>query len=211
MKNKYITLLTALFAATLAHGDLAVSNLGETTDGDTLISENLFQATSFTTGNLDGGYKLSTIGFEYGAGGAEDNKVELFLYLSEFNVPGSIPLAARIAPGGAAGEIKYVDFSAHADLLDPSTEYFVVLRGSLNNENIAETSSSSDVQGDIPTVGDGWSIGNSRWTRAGVSGWSNIGENPLKIEVNVIPEPATLSLIALLGGGLLLTRRIFMV
>ena len=208
MKKLIPATLVAICAATLSYGDIiAVSNLGEITNDDTLISSNLEQATSFTTGNLTGGYELSTIGFQYGTGGAEDGKVNLFLFSSDFDAPGGA-LTGGSAPAGAADDIKYVDLSWS---LDPNTQYFVVLDGSDSNEGIRTTSSSTENQGDIPTVGDGWDIGNSRWTQAGANGWSNIGANPLKISVNVVPEPATLSLIALVGGGVLLTRRIFMI
>ena len=198
MKTLYAAALTALFTATLAHGDIiAVSNLGEITDGDTLISENLYQATSFTTGNLPGGYELSSIGFQYGTGGAEDGKVNLFLFSSDFDAPGGA-LTGGSAPAGAADEIKYVDLSWS---LDPNTQYFVVLHGSVNNEGIRTTSSSNETPGDIPTVGVGWDIGNSRWTKAGANGWSTVGgANPFKIRVNVVPEPSV-HLLILTGGG----------
>ena len=198
MKTLYASALTALFAATLAHGDIiAVSNLGETTDNKTAVNENLLIATSFTTGDLGGGYELSSIGFQYGLSGAGPDELEVFLY-SSLNGKPENPITGKFATAGVEGDIKSVNLSHD---LDANTMYFVLLKASAGNSVYAAVTSSTDqTPGDIPSVGAGWGIGDSQWFKAGATPWEDYGSEPLKISVNVVPEPSV-HLLILTGGG----------
>jgi len=197
--NKLLSIsLIALFAVTFAHGDIiAVMNLGEPGDGNFGVAPNGLYATSFTTGNLSGGYELTILGFLYGSTGSSSDNLTVSLYSSLSGVP-DYSLASNVAAGGAAGDARSIDLSGTH--LDANTEYFVVF-SALVATDIQTTSSENETSGDVGLVGSGWEIGNGHYYKYSTNPWTEFDDNPAKIIVGVIPEPSV-HLLILSGGGI---------
>ena len=200
MRKQFTTALVALFTAALSYGDLiAVSNFAESENGSTGINSTSLNATSFTTGDLAGGYELNTLGFQYGTSGGTSANMTLSLYSSLVGEPGT-SIAANFAPGGTSGEYKEVHIGGAGTIhLDASTEYFVVFESTAAT-TVEFTTSSNETSGDVGTVGSGWAIGNNHWKNDGGTGWAAITTHPARISVGVIPEPSV-HLLLLMGGG----------
>ena len=206
MKKLYGIAILGLFATTLAHGDIvATSNLGEPVNGETDFSDSLWKATSFTTGGTTSDrFELSFLGFQEGAVGGTATEIDIGLYTSVGGEPG-IAKAGNVTARGNINEYMEVAMPGNFEMAG-ATEYFVVFKTSgVPIAGVATTGST-----DESSALGGWSIGNTHLHYDGTT-WTDFGSDPIKISVGVIPEPATLSLIALVGGGILLTRRIFMV
>ena len=205
MKKLYGIAILGLFATTLAHGDIvATSNLGELVNGETSFTDSILKATSFTTGGSAGSfYELSSLGFQEGAIGGVAHAISIGLYDSVGGKPGTALVGNTTARGNLNA---YMEVAMPGNIkLAANTEYFVVFTTSGLEAGIATTASTDESSG----LG-GWTTGDTHFHSSGGS-WTDYGSDPIKISVNVVPEPAVLGLIALVGGGTLLTRRIFMV
>ena len=200
MKTLYTTTLVALCAATLSYGDIiAVSNFAESENGGIGVNSTSLHATSFTTGDLAGGYELNTLGFQYGSSGGSSDNMTLFLYSSLAGEPGS-SIADNFAPSGAPGDYKEVLIGGVGTIhLDASTEYFVIFE-SISTTSVEFTTSNNDTSGDVGIVGNGWAIGNNHWKNDGGAGWETNTTHPIRLSIGVIPEPSV-HLLLLMGGG----------
>ena len=209
MKRQYVILLTTLFAVSLAHGDfVAVSNLNETVLGSgAQFSATVFQGVEFHTG--DKLVELSNITFLRGdLNPGTYGRVSLYSSVSD--EPGSV-LLTMSTPSGSTSEGDSITVTG-SYALTMNTSYFIILSttSEIGGANAYLTDSTADTQGDVGAVGDGWWIGDSTWHSLDSGGsWTHNNTTPLMVSVGVVPEPATLSLIALVGGGIILGRRIF--
>ena len=212
MKKLYTTALLALFIATFAHGDL-VQAIGNLTTSDSTSSIN-FSGTervsgAFHTGEhpTDTKWDNFTITLKFSTGGSWPSGM-IELWSADANGIPSYKTLGYDLPTTRPSD-GLVTVGSPGDHILENHDYAIVLLATGGGAgNVIITQHTTD---DDPGTAPGWKLGQSVATSSGGAAWDDNLTNRLQMAINVdvIPEPATLSLIALVGGGIILGRRIF--
>ena len=215
MKKLYTTALLALFIATFAHGDLiqAIGNLTTSDSTSTIdFSDTDYVAGAFHTGTHPTDIKWSnfTLTLKVSTGGSWPASGVLELWHANTNgIPTTIAKSYDLPATRPSDGLVTVG-SPNAYSLYEDRDYAIVIHADMGEGGgfVVVTQHTTD---DDPGTAPGWVLGKSVTTSSNGGAWEDHLTNRLQMAINVdtIPEPATLSLIALIGGGIILGRRIF--
>ena len=213
MKKQYVTLLTALFAVTFAHGDLvqAIGNLTATQSGLRSYSNTEYWATAFHTGTApsDGGWTNFSLSVQTHDGDwpATGTYIELWSTDGISDNPDYKAHSFSLVVSQPSGGLTTVESPSGFKLLE-NHDYFVVIRADTGTGYSELTDETTTLD---PTPLAGWNLGKTWQSSDSGTSWSDLSSEKMQVSVGVIPEPATLSLIALLGGGIIAVRRFFLI
>lgn len=216
MKIKYWLCITALVAVTLnGYSDIAVSNLDNQQDWEEIIlpplgdgtTDEAFTGNSFTTGSNEGGYTVESITLQFGVSTNIGGNFELYLCPDNAGTPdknNQLLLLGPADPGVNALE-TYVISGGYGVTAD--TTYWIVATSDVEGTAWVSTE-------DLTVSGEsGWDIGSTAYLNSADYSISGTPDPPtaqmFAVNIQAIPEPATVSLIALFGVGTLACKRLF--
>ena len=187
---------------------LAVSNLSELPFGAISFGSDVnLAAVSFQTG--DTAVDMDSVEFLIGAvAGYQASTVSL--YSSTVSAGSGMPnssLSAWGYPNVTPSQTVSVDTGDYS--LTANTEYFLVFSSThVGAPNIAATVSPDQNVGDSGQVGSGWGIGNTHFVSANTgTDWTHVDSATGMIQINAVPEPASVALFFGFGAVVLLIRR----
>jgi hypothetical protein len=205
-----IGLLLPLMAQ--AQGTLEVSNLDQASIGSMGIGSDSWIAQTFVTGTNSEGYVLNSVQLLMDDSSLSPVGFSVSIYSKtgdphSMTLPGDSPessLGSLSGPDPAAGGV--FTYNASDITLSPSTVYFVVVTAATPIAQGAYAWSAANAYTDTD---DHWIIDDSYFGSANGSSWTFVGRQDvfqLGIYATAVPEPATLALLFLGGGALVLFR-----
>lgn len=185
----------------------AVTNLGEATDNSIgYDTTDFIFASSFTTGAQS--YSLSSITALFDNSDAITHFFQARLYSDASGKPGTLLQTLSNTPSlsSGAGETS-LTFNSPGYALGSNTKYWVAMKTLEDSHTTSPGVSLTASNSEISPVG--WTIGDSSFTYSLDNGasWANYGSYVEKFSIDVTPEPATLSLLAIGGAAMLVRRR----
>ena len=207
MKNIIISGMSVFALALLApqtaltQGTMFLSSLGQPATGSAEVGSDSLLATEFRTGNNPGGYVLDSVQLAMAPASGAPSQFTVMLYSGrDINI--------AVVPGSSLGILSgssdpvtsgLYTYTASGLTLSPSTDYYVVLAsGTLVSTGFYAWSYNNSP----PVTSGGW--GGSVFLLNSSDGsslsWNAAYEDPqFSLTATAVPEPGTLSLLALAG------------
>lgn len=170
-------------------------------------SDDPFVGVQFTTGSA-GDFEITSVSLNLGSHVETNGFLNLFIYSDSGNAPGTelVAFTAQASPG--SGIVQFDPLSVLG--VDNDTSYWLVASavgaGSDYGWNYTDSTNSA------VTGGLGWTIGDAVTLRTDFTIVERHVDSSQMFGINVtgqIPEPASLSLIVLMGGGFIFVKRRF--
>lgn len=221
MINKFASLPVALILlSTTAYSDLVLSNTNQVSSGGFVeIGVSQWVAVPFLTDGFD--YELSKVSLNLAQ--LNDNSIQVQIWDSQ-TLPGYGPnqsIGSLTLDGGSSTATKQV-YTGNVSLSSATSYFLVVLEPNGGDLNAGFWSSADTVDADmnvpwqfgLDISGDGVLDDGTQKDFESVNRGVSWGQTNLEarglfyMEASVVPEPMTLSLIAIAGGGMLVVHRI---
>ena len=204
MENIIITGMSVFALALLApqtarpQGTMFLSSLGQPATGSAEVGSDSWLAAEFRTGNNSAGYVLDSVQFAMAPASGAPSQFIVAIYSGQ-NIIAPLPdRSLGILTGSSDPETSGIyTYTTSGITLSPSTDYYVVLAsGTLVSTGFYAWSFNNSP----PVTSGGWG-GTQRllYSRDGLSWNSLFGDRQFSLTATAVPEPDTLSLLALAG------------
>ena len=204
MKNIIISGMSVFALALLApqtarpQGTMFVSSLGQPSTGSAEVGSDSWLAAGFETGNNTGGYVLDSVQLAMAPASGAPSQFIVALYSAHDPIAHRPDSSLGILAGSSDPETSGIyNYTASGVTLPPSTYYYVVLT---SGTTVSSGFYAWSFDNSPPVTSGGWG-GTQRllYSRDGLSWNSLFGDRQFSLTATAVPEPDTLSLLALAG------------
>ena len=204
MENIIITGMSVLALALLApqaaqsQGTMYVSSLGQPSTGSVAVGSDSWQAEFFATGKNPGGYLLNSIQLAMAPASGAPSQFIVALYSAHDPIAHRPDSSLGILAGSSDPETSGIyNYTASGVTLPPSTYYYVVLT---SGTTVSSGFYAWSFNNSPPVTSGGWGGTQNLFNSSDGSSWHFAYEDPqFSVTATVVPEPDTLSLLALAG------------
>jgi len=204
MENIIITGMSVLALALLApqtarpQGTMFVSSLGQPATGSAEVGSDSWLAAGFETGNNPGGYVLDSVQFAMAPASGAPSQFIVAIY-SSVNIIAPLPGSSLGILAGSSDPVTsgIYNYTASGVTLSPSTDYYVVLT---SGTTVSSGFYAWSFNNSPPVTSGGW--GGTQYHLYASDGlsWNFLsGDQQFSVTATAVPEPDTLSLLALAG------------
>ena len=205
MENIIITGMSVFALALLApqtarpQGTMFLSSLGQPATGSAEVGSDSWLAAEFRTGNNSAGYVLDSVQLAMAPASGAPSQFIVALYSSVATItrfPGS---SLGILAGSSDPETSGIyTYTTSGITLSPSTDYFIVLT---SGTTVSSGFYAWSFNNSPPVTSGGWSANQTLFNSSNGSSWrGSPPEDPqFSVTATAVPEPDTLSLLALAG------------
>jgi hypothetical protein len=204
MKNIIISGMSLFALALLApqtarpQGTMFVSSLGQPATGSAEVGSDSWLAAEFRTGNNSAGYVLDSVQLAMAPASGAPSQFIVALY-SSVNTIAPLPGSSLGILAGSSDPVTsgIYNYATSGVTLSPSTDYYVVLT---SGTSVSTGFYAWSFNNSPPVTSGGWGGTQDLLYSSDGSSWRFAYEDPqFSVTATAVPEPDTLSLLALAG------------